>query len=115
MERRLFGPTNREVAVVGEGTWYLESGDRASAIAALERARLIEPTVEGLLDLALAYHLAGDVGAEVSAGEAATIIDPESQAAWSAFAHALARTARTNECVNACRRALAKPAVLRGD
>ena len=89
------------------GRLRLRLGDRAAAISALERARLIEPTVEGLLDLALAYHLSGDVGAEVSSAEAATIVDPQSQAAWSAFAHALARTARTNECIEACRRALA--------
>jgi diketogulonate reductase-like aldo/keto reductase len=37
MERRWFGPNNREVAVIGQGTWYLESGDRASAIAAVRR------------------------------------------------------------------------------
>jgi diketogulonate reductase-like aldo/keto reductase len=37
MERRWFGPTNREVAVIGQGTWYLQSGDRASAIAAVRR------------------------------------------------------------------------------
>ena len=35
MERRRFGPTKYEVAVVGQGTWYLDEGDRASAIAAL--------------------------------------------------------------------------------
>jgi Tfp pilus assembly protein PilF len=59
-----------------------------------------------MLDLALAYHLAGDVGAEVSAAEAATVIDPQSAAAWSTFAHALARTDRISECVEACRRRL---------
>lgn len=37
MERRRFGPINREVSVIGQGTWYLESGDRASAIAAVRR------------------------------------------------------------------------------
>jgi diketogulonate reductase-like aldo/keto reductase len=35
MERRRFGPTHREVAVIGQGTWYIESGNRAAAIAAL--------------------------------------------------------------------------------
>jgi Tfp pilus assembly protein PilF len=63
--------------------------------------------VDGLLDLALAYHLAGDVGAEVSAAEAATLVDPESVAAWSSYAHALARTDRIAEGIEACRRALA--------
>ena len=65
------------------------------------------PSVEGLLDLALAYHLVGDVGAEVSAAHAATQLDPQSQAAWSQYAHALARTDRLGECTEACRRALA--------
>ncbi|MBV9336171.1 MAG: hypothetical protein JO243_09785 [Solirubrobacterales bacterium] len=81
--------------------------DRAGAILALEQARLVGPTVDGLLSLALAHHLAGDVGAEVSAAEAATRLDPESQSAWSTYAHALARTDRLNECVAACERALA--------
>ena len=89
------------------GRLRLRLGDRGAAIAALERARLTGPTLEGLLDLALAYHLAGDVGAEVSAAEAATQIDPEAPEAWSAFAHALARTDRVSECEEACRRALA--------
>jgi tetratricopeptide (TPR) repeat protein len=89
------------------GRLRLRLNDRAGAISALERARLIGPTVEGLLDLALAHHLAGDVGAEVSTAEAATQIDPQSRRAWSAYAHALARTDRPAECGDACRRALA--------
>jgi diketogulonate reductase-like aldo/keto reductase len=35
MERRHFGPTNRQVPVIGQGTWYDESTDRATAVAAL--------------------------------------------------------------------------------
>jgi tetratricopeptide (TPR) repeat protein len=89
------------------GRLRLQLMDRAAAITALERARLMGPTVEGLLDLALAYHLAGDVGAEVSAAHAATILDPDSRAAWSTYAHALARTDRLRECIEACKRALA--------
>ncbi len=88
------------------GRLRLRLMDRSGAIAALERARLIEPSVEGLLDLALVYHLADDLGAEVSASEAATVLDPESPAAWSGYAHALARTDRISECIEACRRAL---------
>jgi tetratricopeptide (TPR) repeat protein len=80
--------------------------DRNAAIEALERARLIEPSVEVLLDLALVYHLAGDVGAEVSSAHAATLLDPDAPAAWSAYAHALARTDRIQECIAACERAL---------
>jgi tetratricopeptide (TPR) repeat protein len=81
--------------------------DRASAIWALERARELDPSIEGLLDLALAYHLAGNVGAEVSVSEAATRLDPASAAAWSRYAHGLARTDRLAECAHACERALA--------
>jgi tetratricopeptide (TPR) repeat protein len=88
------------------GRLRLRLNDRAGAISALERARLVGPSVDGLLDLALAHHLAGDVGAEVSAAYAATRLDPESPRAWSAYAHALARTDRLSECADACRRAL---------
>jgi tetratricopeptide (TPR) repeat protein len=88
------------------GRLRLRLNDRSGAISALERARLVGPTVDGLLDLALAHHLAGDVGAEVSAAEAATQIDPTSVRVWSAYAHALARTDRLSECGEACRRAL---------
>jgi tetratricopeptide (TPR) repeat protein len=89
------------------GRLRLQLMDRDGAIEALERARVTGPTVEALLDLALAYHLAGEVGAEVSAAEAATALDPSSSAAWSTYAHALARTDRVQECIGACERALA--------
>ncbi|HWF24714.1 MAG TPA: tetratricopeptide repeat protein [Solirubrobacteraceae bacterium] len=89
------------------GRLRLRLMDRAGALAALERARLIAPSVEGLLDLALAYHLAGDLGAEVSACEAATRLAPDSGAAFARYAFALARTDRTTECIETCERALA--------
>ena len=88
------------------GRLRLRLNDRAGAISALERARLVGPSVDGLLDLALAHHLAGDVGAEVSAAHAATRIEPDSPRAWSVYAHALARTDRLAECGAACRQAL---------
>jgi len=37
MQRRLFGATGREVAVIGMGTWYFEQADRGTAIASLRR------------------------------------------------------------------------------
>ncbi len=89
------------------GRLRLRLMDSRRAITALERARRAGPSVEGLLDLALAYHLAGDVGAEVSAAHAATKLDAGSPEAWSAYAHALARTDRPAECLEACDRALA--------
>ena len=88
------------------GRLRLRLMDRAGAISALERRATVGPSVEGLLGLALAYHLAGDVGAEVSTAEAATMLEPDSAAAWTSFAHALARTDRVSECIDACRTAL---------
>src|SRR3954452_7246295 len=89
------------------GRLRLRRGDRRGAIEALDRARRIEPTVEGLLDLATAYHLAGDLGGEISACEQATLLAPEDPQAWSRYAHALARTDRVGDCLAACERALA--------
>jgi tetratricopeptide (TPR) repeat protein len=88
------------------GRLRMRAFDREGARAALERARELGPTEEGLLDLALVAHLAGDVGAEVSACEQATQVAPESAAAWSRLAHALARTDRLSECLAACEHAL---------
>ena len=89
------------------GRLRLRQGDRAAALIALARARVTGPTVEGLLDLALLHHLAGEVGAEVSACEQAVRLEPDSPIAWSRYAHALARTDRVSEAIAACERALA--------
>ena len=32
-----FGNSGREVSVIGQGTWYIDRGDRRSAVAALRR------------------------------------------------------------------------------
>jgi hypothetical protein len=37
MEQRPFGFTKREVAIIGQGTWYLEDSDPLTAIAALRQ------------------------------------------------------------------------------
>src|ERR1051325_4131516 len=37
MDKRHFGHDDRDVPVIGQGTWYIDSGDRASAVAALRR------------------------------------------------------------------------------
>jgi tetratricopeptide (TPR) repeat protein len=78
---------------------------RGRALAALEQARRLGPSVDGLLDLALAYQLAGDLGAEVTATEQATLLDGTSAAAWSRHAHALARTDRQSDALAAAERA----------
>ena len=88
------------------GRLRLRLMQRSASIEALEQARRLGPSVEGLLDLALAHHLAGDLGAEVTACEQATLLDPESSAAWARYAHALARTDRVSDAIGACERAL---------
>jgi len=37
MKRHLFGSTKHLVAVIGQGTWYIEQAHRPAAIAALRR------------------------------------------------------------------------------
>lgn len=65
MERRRFGPTTREVAVVGQGTWYLDQGDRGAAVAALRRGLDLGMTH---IDTAEMYGDAEEVIAEGIAG-----------------------------------------------
>ena len=88
------------------GRLRLRLMDRAGAVDALRRAQSLEPSVEALLDLALALALAGDLGGEVSACEQAVELDGESLPAWTRLAHALARTELIVECLDACERAL---------
>ncbi|TMK40244.1 MAG: hypothetical protein E6G56_08080 [Actinobacteria bacterium] len=88
------------------GRLRLRTMDRGAAIDALERARRIAPSVDGLLDLALARQLAGDLGGELSACEQATLLDPASAPAWGRYAHALARSDHVTDCLYACERAL---------
>src|SRR5690349_24742944 len=64
MERRELGPVGARVPVVGQGTWYLEQGDRREAIAAL-RAGLDAGLTH--VDTAEMY---GDGAAEEIVGEA---------------------------------------------
>jgi tetratricopeptide (TPR) repeat protein len=101
-----------EAAPVDASAWErlgrlrLRLGDRDGARAALERAAELMPTLEGLLDLALVHQLSGDIGAEVTACEAATLLAPESPQAWSRYAHALARTDRVSDAIAACEHAM---------
>jgi diketogulonate reductase-like aldo/keto reductase len=37
MRQRTFGHTGRETSVIGQGTWQIDNGNRASAVAALRR------------------------------------------------------------------------------
>jgi diketogulonate reductase-like aldo/keto reductase len=64
MRQRVFGPTGREVPVIGQGTWNMERDDRAAAIAALRRG----------LDLGMTHvdtaEMYGDGEVEELVGEA---------------------------------------------
>jgi len=100
------------------GRLRLRLHDRRGALQALERAVALESTVDGLLDLALAAHLVGDVGRQVDACRQATEVadaDPGAPGtvaagrrarAWARYAHALARTDRRVDALSACDRAL---------
>jgi len=89
------------------GRLALRSGNTARAIEVLGKARELAPTVEGLLDLALANQLAGDLGGELTACEQATVLDPQSALGWTRLAHALARSDRVSDAITAAERALA--------
>ncbi len=88
------------------GRLRLSLMDRAAALEALERAHRIGPSLGGLLDLALARQLSGDLGGELSACEQATWLEPDSSEAWTRYAHALARSDRVSDCIMACERSL---------
>jgi diketogulonate reductase-like aldo/keto reductase len=64
MKYRRFGTVQRDVAVIGQGTWYIEDGDRRDAVAALRRG----------LDLGMNHidtaEMYGDGAAEAVVGEA---------------------------------------------
>ncbi|MCJ2020027.1 aldo/keto reductase [Methylobacterium sp. E-065] len=64
MEQRPFGPVPREVAAIGQGTWYIDDAHRPTAVAALRRG----------LDLGMTHvdtaEMYGD--AEAVVGEAIT-------------------------------------------
>jgi diketogulonate reductase-like aldo/keto reductase len=64
MRYRRFGNTKRDVGIIGQGTWYIEDGDRREAVAALRRG----------LDLGMNHidtaEMYGDGAAEAVVGEA---------------------------------------------
>jgi len=37
MKHNKFGSTGREVSAIGQGTWYIDQGNRKTAVAALQR------------------------------------------------------------------------------
>ncbi|HEY8598749.1 MAG TPA: aldo/keto reductase, partial [Thermomicrobiales bacterium] len=66
MEQRFFGSTGQQVPVIGQGTWYIDQGDRAAAVAALRRGIDLGMTH---IDTAEMYGDAEVVVAEAIAGQ----------------------------------------------
>ena len=98
MERRLFGPTQREVAVMGQGTWYIENAKRASAVAALRRGLDLGMTH---IDTAELYGsgVAEEVVAEAIAGRRDEVF---------LVSKVLPQNASRKGTLNACERSLAR-------
>lgn len=65
MERRRFDSAKREVAVIGQGTWYIGSRDRGTAITALRRGLDLGMTH---IDTAELYGTAEEIVGEVIVG-----------------------------------------------
>ena len=65
MEFRLFGSSGRQVSVIGQGTWYIDRGDRAQAIAALRLGIDVGMTH---IDTAEMYGAAEEMVGEAIAG-----------------------------------------------
>ena len=66
MEQRRFGATGQMVPIVGQGTWYIDKGDRVAAVAALRRGIELGMTH---VDTAEMYDDAELVVAEAIAGQ----------------------------------------------
>ena len=65
MEQRRFGSTQHKVAVIGQGTWQIEGGDRATAVSALRQGLDLGMTH---IDTAEMYGTAEEVVAEAISG-----------------------------------------------
>lgn len=65
MKQKAFGGTGRQVSAIGQGTWYIDRSDRASAVAALRKGLDVGMTH---IDTAEMYDDAELVVAEAMAG-----------------------------------------------
>jgi diketogulonate reductase-like aldo/keto reductase len=65
MESHTFGPSRRDVPVIGQGTWQIDGGDRSAAIAALRSGLDLGMTH---IDTAEMYDSAEEIIAQAMAG-----------------------------------------------
>jgi diketogulonate reductase-like aldo/keto reductase len=96
MDRRRFGPIQREIAVIGQGTWHIDTGDRASAVAAL---RLGLDLRMNHIDTAEMYGDAEDVVGEAIAGRREEVF---------LVSKVLPQNASRTGTIEACERSLAR-------
>lgn len=96
MDRHRFGCTNREVAVIGQGTWEIDNDDRASAIAALRLGLDLGMTH---IDTAEMYGHAEEVIAEAIIGRRDEVF---------LVSKVLPQNASRRGTITACERSLAR-------
>jgi diketogulonate reductase-like aldo/keto reductase len=98
MRYRRFGTTQRDVAVIGQGTWYIEHADRRAAVAALRRG----------LDLGMNHidtaEMYGDGAAEQVVGEAIAGRRDEVFLVSKVLPHNASRTGTIAACERSLRR-----------
>lgn len=96
MEQHRFGSTNREVAVIGQGTWYIDLGDPAYAVAALSLGLDLGMTH---IDTAEMYGAAEEIIGEAIIGRRDEVF---------LVSKVLPSNASRNGTVEACERSLAR-------
>jgi diketogulonate reductase-like aldo/keto reductase len=96
MKARKFGNSKDEVSVIGQGTWYIDRGDRRSAVAALRRGVDLGMTH---IDTAEMYGDAEPVIAEAMAGRREEIF---------LVSKVLPSNASRRGTITACERSLAR-------
>ena len=96
MKSRKFGNSTGEVSVIGQGTWYIDRGDRRSAVAALRRGVDLGMTH---IDTAEMYGDAEPVIAEAIAGRREEIF---------LVSKVLPSNASRRGTITACERSLAR-------
>jgi diketogulonate reductase-like aldo/keto reductase len=98
MRHRRFGTSARDVAVIGQGTWYIEHADRRAAIAALRRG----------LDLGMNHidtaEMYGDGAAERLVGEAIAGRREEAFVVSKVLPHNASRAGTVAACERSLRR-----------
>jgi len=96
MKSRTFGRTGSDVSVIGQGTWYIDHGDRKSAVAALRRGLALGMTH---IDTAEMYGDAELVIAEATAGRRDEVF---------LVSKVLPSNASRHGAITACERSLAR-------